>query len=42
MSQEKMNGLAMLSIEAGTANNLDYTSLISTFVVQNARKVNFK
>ncbi|XP_057469600.1 uncharacterized protein LOC130758655 [Actinidia eriantha] len=42
MSQERMNGLAMLSIEADTANNLDYTSLISTFAGQNARRVNFR
>ena len=42
MSQERMNGLAMLSIEAATTNNLDYTSLISTFAAQNARRVNFK
>ena len=42
MSQERMNGLAMLSIEADTANNLDYTSLISTFAAQNARRVNFR
>ena len=42
MSQERMNGLALLSIEAGTANNLDYTSLISTFAAQNARRVNFR
>lgn len=42
MSQERLSGLALLSIEKHMVNKLDYTSLISTFASKNARRVVFK
>ena len=42
MSQERLNGLAMLSIEKNMVEKLDYVSLISTFATKNVRRVVFK
>ena len=42
MSQERPNGLAMLSIEKAMVEKLNYASLISTFAAKNARRVIFK
>ncbi|KAI8564098.1 hypothetical protein RHMOL_Rhmol03G0156000 [Rhododendron molle] len=42
MSQERLNGLAMLSIEKDMVPKLDYNSLITTFAAKNARRVMFK
>ena len=38
MSQEKLNGLAILSIEQDLLENIEYTSLISNFAAQTVRK----
>ncbi|KAI8564097.1 hypothetical protein RHMOL_Rhmol03G0156000 [Rhododendron molle] len=38
MSQERLNGLAMLSIEKDMVPKLDYNSLITTFAAKNARR----
>jgi hypothetical protein len=37
MSQEKLNGLAILSIEKKVLENLEYKNLIKNFASQNAR-----
>ena len=42
MSQERLNGLAMLSIEKAMVDKIDYAALISTFAAKNARRVVFK
>ena len=42
MSQERLNGLAMLSIEKAMVDKIDYTALINTFAAKNARRVVFK
>jgi len=42
MSQEKLNGLAILSIENEMLKKLEYKNLISNFVSQKARRTNFK
>eukprot|EP00268_Persea_americana_P057483 TRINITY_DN6893_c0_g1_i5.p1 TRINITY_DN6893_c0_g1~~TRINITY_DN6893_c0_g1_i5.p1 ORF type:complete len:136 (-),score=19.62 TRINITY_DN6893_c0_g1_i5:701-1108(-) len=42
MSQERLNGLAMLSIEKAIVDKIDYAALISTFAAKNARRVVFK
>ncbi|GMP28586.1 hypothetical protein CsSME_00004062 [Camellia sinensis var. sinensis] len=42
MSQERLNGLAILSIEKDLVDKLDYTNLISDFAAKNARRVVFK
>lgn len=42
MSQERLSGLATLSIKKDLIEKLDYNSLISTFASQNARRVIFK
>ncbi|XP_004298173.1 PREDICTED: uncharacterized protein LOC101310988 [Fragaria vesca subsp. vesca] len=42
MSQERLNGLALLSIEKELAQKLDHSSLIETFAAKNARKVVFQ
>ena len=34
MSQERLNGLAILSIEQDLLENIEYKSLISNFVVK--------
>ena len=38
MSQERLNGLAILSIEQDLLENIEYTSLISNFAVQTVHK----
>lgn len=42
MSQERLNGLAMLSIEKEMVEQLDYTKLIDIFASKTARRVVFK
>ena len=42
MSQEKLNGLAMISIEKAMVKNLNYTSLMDDFAEKNARRVVFQ
>ncbi|XP_012847861.1 PREDICTED: zinc finger MYM-type protein 1-like [Erythranthe guttata] len=42
MSQERLNGLAMLSIEKDMVRKIDYSSVISDFASKNARRVIFK
>lgn len=42
MSQERLSGLAMLSIEKDMVAKLDYTNLINTFASKNARHVIFQ
>ncbi|XP_042374434.1 zinc finger MYM-type protein 1-like [Zingiber officinale] len=42
MSQERLNGLAMLSIKKKIVEHLDYTSLIDIFAAKTARRVVFK
>jgi hypothetical protein len=42
MSQERLNGLAILSIEKKMLENLEYKNLISNFASQKVRRLNFK
>ena len=42
MSQERLNDLAILSIEKKVVERLDYESLINTFASKTARRVIFK
>jgi hypothetical protein len=42
MSQERLNGLAILSIEKKLLENLEYKNLISNFASQKARRLIFK
>ena len=42
MSQERLNGLAILSIEKELVEMLDYVNLINTFAFKNTRRVIFK
>ncbi len=39
MSQERLCGLAMLSIERDVASDLDYGNLITEFAARKARKI---
>jgi hypothetical protein len=41
MSQQRLNGLALLAIEKEMLTEIDYNSLINDFASQKARKVNF-
>jgi hypothetical protein len=41
MSQERLTGLAILSIEQGIASSLSYDSIITEFANRKARKINF-
>jgi hypothetical protein len=41
MSQERLNGLAILSIEQDFLENIEYKSLISSFVVETICRVIF-
>ena len=41
MSQEKLNGLAILSIEQDLLENIEYKSLISNFVTETICRVIF-
>jgi hypothetical protein len=40
MSQERLNGLAMISIEKNMLEKLDFSSLITDFTSQNVRRLN--
>ena len=42
MSQEKLSGLVILSIENDMLEELEYKNLISQFASQKARKIAFK
>ena len=42
ISQDRLNGLALQSIEKDLVDKLDYTNLISDFATKNARRVVFK
>ena len=42
MSQERLSGLAILSIENEMLEELEYKNLISQFTSQKARKIDFK
>ena len=42
MSQEKLSGLAVLSVEKEMLKALKYKNLISNFASQKARKIDFK
>ena len=42
MSQEKLNGLAILSIEQELLKNIEYKSLISNFVAETVCKLIFQ
>ena len=42
MSQERLSGLTILSIEKEMLEELEYKNLISQFVSQKVRKINFK
>jgi hypothetical protein len=42
ISQERLNGLAILSIEKKILENLEYKNLIKNFASQKARRINFK
>ena len=42
MSQDRLNDLAMLSIEKDLAEKLEYSCLIDTFAAKNARRVVFQ
>ena len=42
MSQERLSGLAILSIEKEILEKLKYKNLISNFTSQKVRKINFK
>ena len=42
MSQQKLSGLAILSIENEMLEELDYKNLTSQFVSQKTRKIDFK
>ncbi|XP_013614845.1 PREDICTED: uncharacterized protein LOC106321072 [Brassica oleracea var. oleracea] len=42
MSQERLNGLSMLSIERDMAEKLDYTNLMNEFAGRNARRIIFQ
>ena len=41
MSQERLNGLAMISIENGYLDKLNFDNLIEEFASKNARESNF-
>ena len=42
MSQEKLSGLAILSIEKEMLEKLKYKNLISNFASQKVRKIDFR
>jgi hypothetical protein len=42
MSKEKLNGLAILSIEKKMLQKLKYKNLINDFASQKARRMDFK
>jgi len=42
MSQQRLNGLVLLSIEKDFLNETNYDNLIYNFASQKARKINFR
>ena len=42
MSQERLNGLTMLSIEKNILAKLEYKNLINNFASHKVRKIDFK
>jgi hypothetical protein len=42
MTQERLSSLAILHIENGVAQNLDFYDIISSFAEIKARKINIK
>ena len=42
MSQQRLNGLTLLSIEKDFINEINYDNLIDDFASQKARKINFR
>ena len=42
MLQERLSGLAMLSIENDLLDKLEYNDFINKFAFQKTRKINFK
>jgi len=42
MSQQRLNGLALLSIEKELLNEINYDNLIDNFASQKTQKINFK
>ena len=42
MSQERLSGLAILSIKKEMLEELEYKNLFSQFAFQKARKIDFK
>ena len=42
MSQERLNGLAILSIEKEMLENLEFESIIEDFASKNARRKSFQ
>jgi len=42
MSQKRLNGLALISIEKDMLKEIDYDSLINNFASQKVQKINFK
>jgi len=42
MSQQRLNKLSLLSIEKYFLNEINYNNLINNFVLQKARKINFR
>ena len=39
MSQERLNGLAIISIERDLVRNLDYETLVKEFIEKEGRKI---
>jgi len=42
MSQQRLNGLVLLSIEKDFLNEINYDNLIDNFASQKVRKINFR
>jgi len=42
MSQQRLNELALLSIEKDFLNKINYDNLIDNFASQTTRKINFR
>ena len=42
MSQERLNGIVILSIEKKILENLEYKNLIKYSIPQKVRRINFK
>jgi len=42
MSQQRLNGLALLSIEKYFLNKINYDNLIDNFASQKVQKINFR